>query len=158
SASPVEGAEWDKHNLPQVTGQQGFAGFVANIITNREQAGQYLWHLDRLLAGEPNNAEYHPFRGRYLAVRRDFAPGEAAMTRAIELKSSESRELYRYRADVRAELGKWKEAEADLVEYIKQRAKTGSTTGLFLNVNTAHGTLAMIRLQLGNLDGYKAAF
>ncbi|HKB05737.1 MAG TPA: WD40 repeat domain-containing protein, partial [Gemmataceae bacterium] len=155
----VEGSEWDRLCLPPVLGGLGASGLApfAGRGTS-ERWSQYLWHLDRLVVAEPDSAALHATRARLLNTRGDHAAAEAAFTRAIDLKSDERKSLLVGRANARAELGKWENAEADLVESLKtpvpEKADFGFTP--FRQAEPARLALALLRLRRGDLDAYKA--
>jgi tetratricopeptide (TPR) repeat protein len=158
SAAVVEGTEWYKRRLPP-----GFPGRGRNFVPagpsgplpNSDFAGQNLWLAERLLAVEPDNPDYLMLRARSLASRGDLAEAEAAFTKAIEFNAEDSGSLYRMRADVRLELDKWKEAEDDLVEYLKRGPEGDFGPTVSVQLANARGTLALIRLRRGDVKGYK---
>jgi serine/threonine protein kinase/WD40 repeat protein/tetratricopeptide (TPR) repeat protein len=160
SAAVVEGSEWYKRRLPP-----GFPGFGRSFFPGGSSgpqqtsdfAGQNLWFADRLLAAEPDNPDYLRLKARSLASRGELAEAEAVFTKAIQFSAEGGGTNYRMRADVRMEMEKWKEAEADFVEYLKRGPEADGGATMPVWIANARGTLALIRLRLGDVKGYKEA-
>jgi tetratricopeptide (TPR) repeat protein len=105
-----------------------------------------VWHLDRLIAARPMDAELPARRGDALSRLGRWAEAEQAYGKAIALGAAQlSRpELNHSRGEARARLRRWSEADTDFVVDIERRGDTRSSY--------YH---ALLRLQLGDIDGFR---
>jgi WD40 repeat protein len=126
AAPPVEGVAWHRRHRSSL------------------MDGQARWHLDRLVAAEPDEPRHRTARG-WVALRLgDWRAAEADLTWALE-RGPATAELLSGRAATRAELGKWEAAEADLVEAARESPTTAGRVAL-----------ALVRLRHGDEVGYRA--
>jgi serine/threonine protein kinase/WD40 repeat protein/tetratricopeptide (TPR) repeat protein len=155
AAAPVAGPDWHRRVVAPPPTTAVFAPATGGLLTVRgDRAGQYLWHLDRLMATEPNEPRYHVLRGQAYTARGDFAAAVAAFDRGIALDPDPSAAVFQARARARAELGDWAGAEDDLVAVLARPTPTFGPAG---QARPAQAWLALVRLRRGNEDGYREA-
>src|SRR5262249_10433356 len=126
----------------------GFA--FARVLS--ERSGQLLWHLDHLIAAEPDQASHFVERGKTLQQRGDFTAAAAAFDRAIALDPTLGTAVRSPRANARAELGNWKGAEEDLLAGLAQPA---DSPVLAPSPEDIRVMLALVRLRRGDERGYR---
>jgi tetratricopeptide (TPR) repeat protein len=106
-----------------------------------------VWHLDRLIAAEPDVADHFALRADAHASLGHWEYVVADCTRAIEGKNDR---LWAVRGNAHAELGHWKEAAADY-----QRALGPPSNAAGPSLALSQGALAVLRLHQGNEAGYR---
>jgi tetratricopeptide (TPR) repeat protein len=161
AAAPVEGLDW--HRRVETTAPRTPSGPTTflNVRLIPERAGQHLWHLDRLIAAEPNDLGHFHARARAHAARGEFPAAAAdydrALDRGLALGLTPGATVYRMRATVRAELGDWKGAEEDLAASRAQPPDLPFPGPTAANAaNAVRVPLALVRLRRGNEEGYRA--
>jgi tetratricopeptide (TPR) repeat protein len=152
-AAPVEGLAWHRREAGEDLAS--VSERISTRLSATAPAYARLWHLERLLAAEPDNVSHLAARGRAYYDLRDDARAVADLTRAIDRGQHD--DLRQTRANALARLGRWKEAEADFTWVNQNTPPVRSTTGgpppRFTFAPRA--SLAMLRLQLGDAAGYR---
>lgn len=161
AAAPVEGLAWDRRQVPRRANAggnvfQGAAFSVGGRLSTasvRERSGQHLWRLERLIAAEPNEPSNYSLRGQAHVNRGELIEAEAAFSKAIELRKDlqAPRDLIA-RANVRADLEKWEEAEKDLTVYLQWLSTQPSASPA---TNSMRAALALLQLRRGDEKGYR---
>lgn len=151
AATPVDGLDWHRRNLSSEAMLRS-GGFVGNF---RDRVGQFLWHLERLIPAEPDEARNYIQQGRCHSSREEFAAAAAAYDRGIALDPKQPPNMYRMRANARAETGDWKGAEEDLVKLLTLPVDPGVIESL--NRGSNRVPLALVHLRRGNETGYRAS-
>jgi tetratricopeptide (TPR) repeat protein len=151
-----------------------------------EQAGQWFaarWHLDRLIAATPEDGSLYARRGLAIAWLGLWDEAEKDYGKAIELGADRSDlSIYNRRGVARAWLGRWAEAEKDYSLAI-ERGVDQDDSQIYSSRGVARARLgrwaeadadfvvaierravpidwfahALMRLHLGDMEGYRAA-
>jgi serine/threonine protein kinase/WD40 repeat protein/tetratricopeptide (TPR) repeat protein len=136
----LEPAWWHRREADAAAGktQQGGGGLRTT------QVYAVLWHLDRLLALEPADAQALQLRAEVYAQVQRWPEALADYTALIDAGG----QFYLQRANVNAELGRWPAAESDFNEVLEKDPlrKTQALSGL-----------ALLRLRAGDKVGWQQA-
>lgn len=149
------GADWHRRVLADL----GFSESEPNTsLELREssvirEAGRTaaLWHLERLMAAEPDNLDAFAWRAAIHQELRQWNQVVADTTRAIDGGRGS---LHALRGNALGELQRWDEAAADYERDLQQNAARGGLSGLRSEINT-RTALALLRLRLGQIDSYR---
>lgn len=145
--APLEGLAWHRQQASgRITTFAGGTREDRRAVRTVSTATTFsqLWHLERLTAAEKDNMEHLALRGQAYLQRGELSKAVADLSRAIDEGKMEP--LKSFRGEAYARLGRWKEAEADLSW---KRPESPPTSSLI--------SLALVRLQLGDLPGYYKA-
>ncbi len=129
----------------------GDPSFTRGLGMDVRAAFSAVWHLDRLLAVEPNTSGHYVTRALAHESLHQWERVVADSTRAIEGKIDT---LWAVRGKAYAQMGRWKEAEADFQRAVDSLGKSAGDTPESLA--QVLRTLALLRLHRGDEAGYRA--
>jgi WD40 repeat protein/tetratricopeptide (TPR) repeat protein len=114
-----------------------------------EAAGQWFaaaWHLDRLIAAGPDDADTRRRRATAAAKLGDWQRAADDAGRAVRAQPTNPDNWYQ-RGVALGQLGKWDRAAADLAQAVRLKSDPAAAIGLG----------AKVRLDAGDLPGYRQA-
>jgi WD40 repeat protein/tetratricopeptide (TPR) repeat protein len=118
--------------------------FLASKATSQSFAT--VWHLDRLIAIEPNQSNLYYERGNALMALGAYEKAKVDFSTALK-SQPERADLHQSRGEAHAKLGQWAQASDDYAWVLKDAGAP----------NWAISRCAFLQLKAGHREGYNAA-
>ena len=149
----LSGDAWDRRQVQEC----GYWVDAADVPTVRRAADRTaaavaaLWHLDRLVAAEPDRTENYAARGRAHAALGQWEQAVADDTRAI----TGNIDRWYERGTAYAELGRWRECAADFRRAADRAGHNGQPALSADRERERQKQLALVLLQVGDVAEYR---